>query len=161
MKLWVVSFLIFLGVSSPAFAQEMATRPISCLAPEHLELTPDDIGFFKDIKTAIETDNREWLANNISWPLVVSLKRVKGWIENKNEFLKYYDQIVTAKVKTAVRKQKPEELFKNYQGVMIGNGDIWFSEQYAPRTQTKICAYSIETIQDAPVYGEPKDRATK
>lgn len=152
MKAIFLFLMVLSGLCAPTMAQEMATRPISCFGHEPGVLTPDDIGFFKDIQKAIETDNREWMANNISWPLFTSFRGVKGGIDSRKKFLKYYNEIVTTKVKTAVRKQKAEELFRNYQGVMIGNGDIWFGPEYQPRTQRKKCAYSIETIQDAPVY---------
>ena len=38
-----------------------------------------------------------------------------------------YDGIVTAKVKRALAEQSYAKLFANWQGVMVGDGELWFS----------------------------------
>ncbi|MEL6814758.1 MAG: hypothetical protein AAFP03_08080 [Cyanobacteria bacterium J06598_3] len=39
-----------------------------------------------------------------------------------------FEQVVTQPVLNAMREVQYESLFANYQGVMIGNGEVWFSE---------------------------------
>lgn len=151
MKAIALFLLILLSLSIPALAQEMERRTISGGYYEEKKLSPDDIGFFNDIKTAIETDNREWMANNVHYSLKVSLKEVKGWVDDKKQFLKYYDQIVTSKIKRVVARQKPEGLFKTYRGIMIGNGDIWIDMLGEADANGGPYTYYIVAIQDAPV----------
>lgn len=43
------------------------------------------------------------------------------------QFLAAYDKIVTAKVRNAITAQRYATLFANWQGVMIGDGEVWFS----------------------------------
>jgi large exoprotein involved in heme utilization and adhesion len=38
-----------------------------------------------------------------------------------------YDKIITTKVKRAVANQSYATLFANWQGVSIGDGEVWFS----------------------------------
>lgn len=39
-----------------------------------------------------------------------------------------FEQVITQPVLDAMREVRYESLFANYQGVMIGNGEVWFSE---------------------------------
>jgi len=48
-------------------------------------------------------------------------------IRDAAHFVSDYDKIVTAKVKQAVAQQTYAGLFANWQGVSIGDGEIWFS----------------------------------
>jgi hypothetical protein len=38
-----------------------------------------------------------------------------------------YNRIFNKKVTEAVERQSYDSLFKNWRGVMIGNGEIWFT----------------------------------
>ncbi|MEW5716956.1 hypothetical protein AB1462_32420, partial [Pseudomonas sp. SB113] len=42
-------------------------------------------------------------------------------------FVADFDKIVTSKVKQAIAGQTYATLFANWQGVMIGDGELWFS----------------------------------
>lgn len=42
-------------------------------------------------------------------------------------FVQDYDKIVTPKVKHAIANQTYPALFANWQGVSIGDGEVWFS----------------------------------
>jgi hypothetical protein len=50
--------------------------------------------------------------------------RTKAW------FLKHYATIIGPALKANVLKQDPAAYFKNYQGVMVGDGgrNIWFED---------------------------------
>lgn len=48
-------------------------------------------------------------------------------IRDAAHFIADYDKVVTAKVKHALQAQAYEKLFANWQGVMVGDGEIWFS----------------------------------
>jgi hypothetical protein len=48
-------------------------------------------------------------------------------LKNKNQFLAQYDKIFTTVFKSTLNKTFSHNLFNNYQGVMIGNGEIWIN----------------------------------
>lgn len=63
--------------------------------------------------------------------------------------------IFSSALKGDVLHQSSESLFKNWQGVMIGNGDIWFSELGEMKGTNIVWRYQITTI-NVP-YDQSKD----
>jgi hypothetical protein len=51
------------------------------------------------------------------------------FIRSNSQFGKNYYRILTPAVRKAIEKQSPECFFANWQGVMIGDGEVWFEEQ--------------------------------
>ena len=47
--------------------------------------------------------------------------------KDKEEFIKNYDQLFNQYVKIAIMDQGVDRMFVNYQGIMVGNGQVWFS----------------------------------
>jgi len=84
-----------------------------------------DKDFFGKIRTAILGDDAEWLSKAISYPIVIkgNLK-----LKNTNDLKQHADLVFSRRIKSAVRKQSPDALFKNWQGIMIGDGEIWFAK---------------------------------
>jgi hypothetical protein len=77
---------------------------------------------YEKIREALAAGDKEALADLVLYPLNVGQKQIK----DKADFLKNYDKIITASVIQAVQEQKTDELFVNYQGVMAGDGQMWF-----------------------------------
>ena len=84
--------------------------------------------FLADLQAAVQANDKEKIAGMISYPLnfIHGGKRVR--IPDKQIFLARYDGIFDERVRTAILKQSSHCLFGNYQGEMIGNGEVWFSE---------------------------------
>ncbi|MCT4613087.1 MAG: hypothetical protein N4A47_06940 [Clostridia bacterium] len=80
---------------------------------------------FKAIKEVIKEDNSEELEKYIIYPLIVHDNGKTIEIEDKEMFVNKYEEIVTNKIKESIINQKEEDLFVNYQGVMVGNGEVW------------------------------------
>ena len=80
--------------------------------------------FFFKLKKAINANDKIEISNMISYPL----KTQNRVIKSNSEFVNFYDEVFPEALKTLIRNQKYANLFSNSQGVMIGNGDIWFSE---------------------------------
>jgi hypothetical protein len=47
-------------------------------------------------------------------------------IVDQKAFIANYDRIFTMNVKSTLQHQKIEKLFVNYQGVRVGEGEVWF-----------------------------------
>lgn len=80
--------------------------------------------FFLKLQHAVNTHDVNKLAAMAAYPLVVN---GKSTVPNSHYFEKHYNVIFTKTVVTAVERQKYKALFGNDQGVMIGNGELWFS----------------------------------
>ncbi|BBH24881.1 hypothetical protein Back11_62260 [Paenibacillus baekrokdamisoli] len=102
---------------------------------------------FEAVQAAVAKDDKETVAANILYPLRVNGTGSAMKVENKEEFLKQYDMIFTAPVKQALAQQKIDSLFVNYQGVMVGNGEIWFGGDIAAPQKLGIITinHDIET----------------
>jgi hypothetical protein len=84
--------------------------------------------FFEAIQKAVERNDAVALSKIVKYP--ITLKKPKGQsvkVLNQKEFVANYPSFITPKWKKAVLLQKYTELFANWQGVMIGRGEIWFS----------------------------------
>lgn len=86
---------------------------------------------FLAFQKALSANDRSKVSEFILYPL-----RVNGWIgeptgkttvqlANRQELLENYDEIFTVQIREAVLKQKPADLFVNWQGVMVGKGEVW------------------------------------
>lgn len=84
------------------------------------------VAVFKTVKKAIADGDQAKVASNILYPLRVNSKNGTELIQTRADFVKHYDEIITKAVKKAIANQSVDQLFVNYQGVMVGNGDIWF-----------------------------------
>lgn len=86
--------------------------------------------FMKQIKTAILTQNQDFLAKVIAYPIKVKIKNRLRTIENARIFKKRYAYIFTDEVVQQVKKAIPYDLFVRNSQVMLGNGCIWVQERY-------------------------------
>ena len=83
--------------------------------------------FLAKLQGAVAADDPAQVAPLMRFPLRVGgVPRVKGTVK-ANQFRALYPSIFTPEVKQALQSQKASELFRNYQGAMVGNGQIWIS----------------------------------
>jgi hypothetical protein len=123
MKTFVIAFLIFLSALA------------SCMADaDYYSITSGDKAFFEQIKKAILTDDFESFAADVAYPIELyfggerRLQPRSTRFRTKAELRKYKTAIFCERLKSAVRNQSADSLFKNWQGLMIGNGELWFDQ---------------------------------
>jgi hypothetical protein len=97
--------------------------------------------FLSALKSAVQADNTYKLAMMISYPLNVFGADGKRVIHNRSEFVQKYPGIFTTRVRQVVLKQSADCLFGNANGVMVDDGEIWFSEQ--PTSGFKIITVNL------------------
>jgi hypothetical protein len=76
--------------------------------------------FFKEFKNWVARDNVDSIAAHIKFPL--------RNCASASDFRKNYDTLFNTAVKKSVAGQDPEKFFANYNGAMVGKGDLWFSQ---------------------------------
>jgi hypothetical protein len=102
--------------------------------------------FVVALQQTIRSNDKTWLAEHTRYPLRYYGRR-KIAIRNSAAFVKNYPALIGAKLRAAVLAQNPENVFENWQGLMVGDGDynIWIRNEGAdlqPR-------YLIIAINDA------------
>lgn len=81
---------------------------------------------FDTVKKLTKEDHRVELSEYIIYPLRVNKEKDELLIKSKKEFIYKYDDIFTDNVKQALIDQDLKDVFINYQGVMVGNGEVRF-----------------------------------
>lgn len=101
--------------------------------------------FIKKIKDAIVEDNRIWLANNMDYPIKVSVAK-KDLLEVANEaqFMELYDKIFPLAYREEVKSYRTCNLFVQSNGVMFGKGEIWVRNKQGSTTEN--IKYAIAEI---------------
>jgi len=85
--------------------------------------------FLAEVQSAVAKGDKAKVATMISYPLLVNGSTSKTRIKTGAQFLSHYDRIFDEHVRQAIARQSAECLFGNYQGAMIGDGEVWFNEQ--------------------------------
>jgi len=87
----------------------------------------DDIeDFMKHVKNSILNNDKEWIANNIRYPITTTIngeKLIK--IENKSQLIDNFDNIFYQEYKENIKSFCTCNLFSNYKGIILGKGQIW------------------------------------
>lgn len=82
--------------------------------------------FAAEVRQQIVDRDWEGLSDNILFPITISTKAYNS----KEEFLAAdWDSILSEEFFNAIEEENCENLFCNYEGVMLGNGEVWISEQ--------------------------------
>jgi hypothetical protein len=85
--------------------------------------------FLAQLQAAVQSNNKEQIAEMISYPLLVLRSGRRTRIRQNKEFLTNYGLIFTDLVRDAILHQTAQCLFGNSTGAMVGNGEVWFREQ--------------------------------
>lgn len=83
--------------------------------------------FFDQLKKDIIQGNKKAVTVVVKYPLKVDIEGKRVAIQNQQQFIQYYDKIITPKIKQVVTDQQFVGMFANYQGMMFGSGQVWFS----------------------------------
>jgi hypothetical protein len=85
--------------------------------------------FLAQLQTAIQANNKEQIADMVSYPVLVLRSGKRTRIRQKKELLTNFGLIFTDPVRDAILHQTALCLFGNSTGAMVGNGEVWFQEQ--------------------------------
>ncbi|OCP01807.1 MULTISPECIES: hypothetical protein [unclassified Ensifer] len=121
----IAAVACLLSLSSPVFAQSPADtdKSLDELFGGHKPYAD----FFAKLQTAVAADDKATVAGLVDYPFQARIGGKAVKIKDADHFSADYDKVVTQKVKAAVAKQTYATLFANWQGVMVGDGEVWFS----------------------------------
>lgn len=93
------------------------------------EVAQKSRAFLAELQAAVDKGDKAKVAGMISYPLLVIHSSSKTRVRTEAQFLSRYDSIFDAHVRQAIAQQSAKCLFGNYQGTMIGDGEVWYREQ--------------------------------
>lgn len=108
--------------------------------------------FFAAIQKAVEQNDAVALSKIVKYPITLKMSKAQSIkVINAKEFVVSYPKFMTPNWRKAVLQQKYSELFANWQGVMIGRGEIWFSSMCMSEPCTK---YELKITGINPLFAE-------
>jgi hypothetical protein len=112
----------------------------------NVEDASSDRDFLLNLKKAIRTDDRDWLAGHMHYPASYYGPKFI-MIKNRASFDNQYPMLIGPKLRAIVLAQDPDQLFRDRHGIMIGSDpNIWF---YNFGNGPEDIRYEIITINDA------------
>jgi len=133
---------------APTFAQKSANEaiaddvvvtgslmraPKSARAEGYAPSAPDWVlkdgayaAFLTKLQTAVRADDRAAVVALVAFPLRVNSGGRSRLYRHAAAIRRDYDAIFTPRVRTAILGQRFDRLFGRDQGVMIGDGEVWF-----------------------------------
>jgi len=140
------AFLLMFGLAGPFSRLEAQRFAVAGFDDDSVA-----VSFFRDLRLAVQHDDHAAVAAFIRFPLLVNDRAGHTEVRDAQAFLAQYATIMTPNVRNAVLAQSPDSLFANWQGVMIGRGQIWFRPICArdlPQTCSRTAVTTIN--RDAP-----------
>ncbi len=83
--------------------------------------------FFEKLQKAVADDDKAAVAAMVDYPFQARINGKSVKIRDAAHFIADYERIMTPRVRHSLAHQRYEDLFANWQGVMVGDGEIWFS----------------------------------
>jgi hypothetical protein len=83
--------------------------------------------FLHQLQEAVAQRARARVAAMVSYPLRVRIGGHLMQVDTPRRFIAHYVDLMPRKIRDAIARQSYDTLFVNSQGVMIGNGELWFS----------------------------------
>lgn len=104
--------------------------------------------FLNEIQGYIVSSNRDKLAEQIVYPINAKVYGEVTKIQNKDDFVKNYDQIFYPEFKQVVSSAFTKYLFANSQGIMFGDGmyNIWINEVIPTGSKPKLMIFAINNV---------------
>lgn len=118
-----IAFVMFAAAPLAAQSDHETSARLDALFGAHQPYE----AFLAQLKEAVVAQDKEAVAAMIAYPLATRIAGVPVTLASEEEFLRRYEELITPPVVAAVRHQTWATLFANAEGVMVGDGAIWFS----------------------------------
>ncbi|MFC3207428.1 hypothetical protein [Aquamicrobium soli] len=127
MRAFFYSFVIGFGL--------LAVTPASAQTAAEMDASLDAVfgvhepyrQFFEKLQKSVAANDKAAVAAMIDYPFRARINGKAVKLRDAAHFVQDYNKIVTPKVKHAIANQTYPALFANWQGVSIGDGEVWFS----------------------------------
>jgi hypothetical protein len=120
-------------------------------------VTDGERAVLSELKEAIALRDPQRISNRVIYPIKLCVGDRERRVRNAAEFERNFDRIMNRDVRSAVTAQSPDDLFKNWQGVMIGQGQVWIGSYPAfhRRNPYPEAMFYIKTINNQSLVKGP------
>lgn len=99
--------------------------------------------FLEALREAVAEDDRARVAEMIAYPLTVTLDGETVTLSDAEALQARYEAVFAPTIREALHQQQLAELFANYQGVRLGQGELWIGGVYPDEGSD---AYEVKII---------------
>jgi hypothetical protein len=107
-------------------------------------ITADDKKFLASVVDAINRRDFAWIANHTIYSVSIASSNGTQLVDTSEEFREILNRELTDSIRAKILDAAKQPLFKNWQGVMIGDGILWFDEYST--NENGPWTYDIEAI---------------
>lgn len=122
-KRLVVALAALLAMPPAAWPDEDISTRLDQLFGAHAPYE----AFLSALQQAVAAGDEDRVAAMVAYPLEVTVDGRRVALPSPERFVERYDQLLTPGVEAAIAGQRYATLFANADGVMIGDGEVWFS----------------------------------
>ncbi len=155
MKTRILS-LIFATLAFTPLAITQTAQPTDASVDSLIDNVLGDHAAYHQLITTLQHGvaerNPATVAPLVKYPITVIIDGKKTVIHSEKTFIQNYEQIITAPIALAITQQQYRDLLVNFQGVMMGNGQIWINGVCLDKSCKKSVP-KIITIQDTSMIG--------
>lgn len=109
------------GMESPA--EKEVDQSIDSVLGDHARYRKIYEGF----KAAVAAHDAKIAAEFVRYPMTVTINGKKLVLKSSRDLIAEYDQFMTPGITSALLKSRYGDLFVSYQGIMVGDGQVWIS----------------------------------
>ena len=104
---------------------------------------------FDALKAGVARNDAAGLSKVVNYPLAVRTGGRKLTIKSSRAFIANYSAIMRPSIVKAIENANYGELFVNYQGAMLGDGEVWIGSKCvdAACSRSKIGVITIQETQ--------------
>jgi hypothetical protein len=124
-----VAVWVVIGFQYVCYAKDSSCQSSTVADLGDPQYAADAKSFLSNLQDVVRHGNATAFAGLVHYPVLVIGAQGKKKISRPAELVKSYASIVTPAVEKAILSQSSGCLFANYQGVMIGDGQIWFQQE--------------------------------
>ena len=110
------------------FSLFVLLQPDCTSASETFPVTESDRNFLHEVLGAISRKDKVWIADHTVYPLSIVARNKTRLVKTKEEFAVVLNRELTESACAKITNAAKQPLFKNWQGVIVGDGILWFSE---------------------------------
>ena len=118
-------------VAQPNAQKQRANRERSDSAASPLSVIDANAEFLSRLQSAVRANRKRAILGLVGLPLRVNFDNGAKTYQDRKSIERDFDQIFTPRVRQAILSQRADGLFANYQGAMIGDGEVWFDSSCA------------------------------
>jgi hypothetical protein len=116
--------------------------------------------FLATLKDAVAARDKRAVAAMIAYPLETRIAGARVTLGSAEDLVRRYDRLFTPPVVAAIEGQTYATLFATAEGVMVGDGELWFSGICAGEacSEVSVKVIAVNPPDDAPGGPAKEDR---